>query len=269
MKRLYGNEFIRIINGESRLESSMMKARFFIVFLLSLIASVCFAQGAASVIFASGNAQIVGKDGRHRAAVRGAEVVVGETVETADGRVQLRFSDGANMSLQPDTRFRIDEFRLVEKSGKASSDDRSFFSLLKGGFRTITGLIGKLRREQYKVDAVVATIGIRGTDYSAQLSESGLTVSTFGGLVEVCTDAGCSQVAPGETVHVTDRKSKPRNEERGTGGALNVPATPALPPPKPIEVLPAVTPPAQTPIQAPSTAPSMPGPSYSIPMTRP
>ena len=107
MKRLYGNEFIRIINGESRLESSIMKARFFIVFLLSLIASVCFAQGAASVIFASGNAQIVGKDGRHRAAVRGAEVEVGETVETADGRVQLRFSDGANMSLQPDTRFRI------------------------------------------------------------------------------------------------------------------------------------------------------------------
>ena len=221
------------------------------------------------MIFASGNAQIVGTDGRHRAAVRGAEVEVGETVETADGRVQLRFNDGANMSLQPDTRFRIDEFRLVEKSGKASSDDRSFFSLLKGGFRTITGLIGKLRREQYKVDAVVATIGIRGTDYSAQLSESGLTVSTFGGLVEVCTDAGCSQVAPGETVHVTDRKSKPRKEERGTGGALNVPAAPALPPPKPIEVLPAVAPPVQPPIQAPSTAPSMPSPSYSIPMTKP
>lgn len=217
------------------------------------------------MIFVTGSARIVGKNGQHRAIVRGAEVVVGETVETADGRVQLRFADGANVSLQPETRFRVDDFRLVEKNGNASSEDRSFFSLLRGGFRTITGLIGKLRHEQYKVDAVVATIGIRGTDYGAQLSDSGLTVSTFGGLVEVCSDVGCSQVAPGETVHVTDRKSEPRKAESGAGGPLNVPAAPDLPPPKPVEVRPAVTPE----VKAPSAAPSMPSPPYSIPMTKP
>ncbi|HWY23269.1 MAG TPA: hypothetical protein VNX47_00020, partial [Nevskia sp.] len=42
---------------------------------------------------------------------------------------------------------------------------RAFFSLLKGGFRSISGLIGKLNHDEYRVSTPVATIGIRGTDY--------------------------------------------------------------------------------------------------------
>jgi len=41
---------------------------------------------------------------------------------------------------------------------------RSFFRLVKGGFRSITGLVGKINRDEYKVATPVATIGIRGTD---------------------------------------------------------------------------------------------------------
>jgi hypothetical protein len=42
---------------------------------------------------------------------------------------------------------------------------RAFFSLLKGGFRSVSGLIGKLNPDEYRVATPVATIGIRGTDY--------------------------------------------------------------------------------------------------------
>lgn len=243
-----------------------MDARFLAALLLSLIAGTCFAQGAARAIFVSGHAQIVGKDGQARAVERGSEVLAGETIETTDGRVQLRFSDGANMSLQPDTRFRIDEFRFVEQGGRASAEDRGLFSLLKGGFRTLTGLIGKHRHEQYKVDAVVATIGIRGTDYEARFGESGLTVNTFGGLVEVCSKAGCAQVGPGETVRVTDRESKPHKESRGTRGALDVPAAPDLPSPVPRDPSPA---PVTPPVQAPNPAPLPPSPVYVAPSAKP
>jgi hypothetical protein len=41
---------------------------------------------------------------------------------------------------------------------------RSFFRLVKGGFRSITGLVGKINRDEYQVATPVATIGIRGTD---------------------------------------------------------------------------------------------------------
>ena len=234
-----------------------------ILFPLALlwVACNCFAEGAASVIFASGAAQIVGKDGQARVAARGGELEAGDTVETSDGRVQLRFNDGASMSLQPSTRFRIDEFRFVAENGKASAGDRGFFSLLKGGFRTLSGLIGKERREQYKVNAAVATIGIRGTDYAASLSDKGLAVSTFGGLVEVCSDAGCALVAPGETVVVADRNSVPRKQVQTTGLTTD-PALPDLPAPKAIEV------PEMTPSEAPTTSPTNLAPNGS-PVTGP
>ncbi|MEI7613532.1 MAG: FecR family protein [Betaproteobacteria bacterium] len=220
-----------------------MKNRLYAAMVCFFLAGTCFAQGAATVMFASGSAQIVGKDGVARATVRGGELGAGETIETADGRVQLRFRDGANLSLQPATRFRVDEFRFAEQNGKASAEDRGFFSLLKGGFRTLTGLIGKHQREQYKVDAAVATIGIRGTDYSANLTDAGLAVSTFGGLVEVCSAAGCALVAPGETVFVPDRDSPPKRDG-GRVGRADLSSEFAVP--KPVE-LPPVTAPIQLP----------------------
>ena len=215
------------------------------------------------MIFASGNAQIVGKDGVSRAAIRGAELRVGETIDTAEGRAQLRFQDGASGSLQTSTRFRVDEFRFVDQGSKAGTEDRGFFSLLRGSFRTLTGLIGKDRREQYKVNAVVATIGIRGTDYTAQLGDSGLAVTTHGGLVEVCSDAGCALVAPGQSVIVTDRNAAPRrNDSSGRGGA-DEPLIQELAPPKPGESPPVNLPPqvpVTPPAQAPNTVPPAQGP---------
>ena len=208
--------------------------------LCAALAAPCFAQSAGSIVFVSGAAVIVAKDGPSREVVRGGEFFVGDTIDTAGARVQLRFLDGASLSLQPATRFRIEDFRFVVQDGKASSDDRGIFSLIKGGFRTITGLIGKQRREQYRVDTAVATIGIRGTDYSAQMGDAGLSLSTFGGLVEVCSGAGCEQVGPGETATVAERDSRPllKGKQGDSPGepvsGSGVPGLPSPPPPTPV-----------------------------------
>lgn len=50
-------------------------------------------------------------------------------------------------------------------SGAAGPGSRAFFRIMKGGFRAVSGLIGKVERNEYRVDTPVATIGIRGTDY--------------------------------------------------------------------------------------------------------
>jgi len=47
----------------------------------------------------------------------------------------------------------------------AAPGSRAFFKLLKGGFRAVSGLIGKVDRNEYRISTPVATIGIRGTDY--------------------------------------------------------------------------------------------------------
>ena len=171
------------------------------------------AEGAGSVDFASGAVTAVNASGVQRPLTRGAEIGNGDTVRTGEGsRAQVRFSDGALVSLQAQTEFRIDDFHY---SGKADGQEKGFFSLLKGGLRTITGLVGRSNRSNYKVSTGVATIGIRGTEYMAVLDESGtdLTVHTGEGLVEVCNDAGCILLAAGETGVVGGKSAQPRRTQ--------------------------------------------------------
>ena len=60
---------------------------------------------------------------------------------------------------------------VTTAQASSSGTSRAFFRLVKGGFRSVSGVIGKLNREDYRVSTPVATIGIRGTVYSARLCE--------------------------------------------------------------------------------------------------
>lgn len=119
--------------------------------------------------------------------------------------VNIKFRDGALMLLRPNTRFAIEEYSydseavktenvaVVDKpvaeatpavspaavpdtaptpaettppkKQRVATPQRAFFRLVKGGFRTITGLIGKANQEDYRVTTPTATIGIRGTEW--------------------------------------------------------------------------------------------------------
>lgn len=177
--------------------------------LLFGLAGEAWAQ-AAAVVFATGNASIIAADGSTRRAERGTPLEAGETVDTGDGKAQLRFRDGATISLQPGTQFRIEQFRFTEQNGRAAEEDMVVMRFLKGALRAVSGLIGKQKREQYRMDTAVGTIGIRGTEYASTMGADGLSVTTYVGLVEVCNTAGCSQVGPGQTLVVPDPNTRPR-----------------------------------------------------------
>jgi len=170
------------------------------------------AAGAARVDFATGDVKALAADGRSRALAKGAEVASGETIDTGNGRAQVRFTDGAQVSLQPQTQFRIDDYNFA---GKADGSEKGFFSLLKGGLRTITGLVGRSNRDNYKVTTTVATIGIRGTEYSVAYGNS-INVTTGEGIVEVCNAAGCLIVNSGETAYVADNTTRPVMTDKKT-----------------------------------------------------
>jgi hypothetical protein len=157
------------------------------------------------VEFAVGDVQIVAPGGKARLARKGGEVDSGETVNTNGGRAQLRFSDGALVSLQPQSEFRIDDYRF---NGRADGSERGFFSLLKGGLRTITGLVGRTHRGNYHVTTSVATIGIRGTEYTIAYTHS-ITGSVGEGSVNVCNAAGCAAFASGESFFVASSDTRP------------------------------------------------------------
>jgi hypothetical protein len=172
---------------------------------LSFLGSVHLAQAAPAAVveFAIGNVSAVNSAGVSRSLNKGAEVQAGDTIDTGTGRAQLRFSDGAYISLQPNSQFRIDEYNY---SGKSDDSERGFFSLIKGGMRTITGLIGRSHRRNYQVRVPVATIGIRGTEYT--LLFDGTALGTVGeGEISVCNGAGCLNVSSGQSYFVAGATS--------------------------------------------------------------
>jgi hypothetical protein len=137
----------------------------------------------------------------------GFELQSGDTIRTgAQGRAQIRLSDGAIFSLQPRTVFRIDEYRFD------AQEQRGFFSLLRGALRTATGRIGKRDHDDYRLQTPTATVGIRGTQYMAQETvcdpgcwpgdRAGLHVSVTEGRIAVTNDFGSIEIGAGEAARV-------------------------------------------------------------------
>ena len=174
--------------------------KYAVAMLLAMAAGEASAV-AARVDFVYGSVTVAGLDGREQPLLRGAELDNGDTVRTGDGRAQLRFTDGAYVSLQPQSEFAIRDYRF---DGKTDGTERGFFGLLKGAMRTVTGLVGRVNRDQYQVITPTATIGIRGTGGVIQVRDDGgtLIVGTSGiwsltnpaGSIDV--PAGVSALAP-------------------------------------------------------------------------
>ena len=169
--------------------------------LLVLLTVSAMANAAGKVEFVAGAVSATSAGGSERKLTKGDVLASGDLVRTGqDGLAQLRFDDGGRIALQPKSEFRIDEYAYPATT---KSQERGFFSLLKGGMRTITGQVGRDNRDAYRVTTSVATIGIRGTEYQVHyLEDEAIALSTADGAIEVCNKAGCSQIVAGESAVV-------------------------------------------------------------------
>lgn len=142
-----------------------MKPLSFSVFLsLSLTAAVAQAD-AGKFQFVYGDVSVTHADGSQTTPRKGDRLDEGDVVATgAMAQTQLVMNDGGLIAMRPDSRMRIEMFRFT---GKTDGSEQGVFGLLKGGFRAITGLIGRVNKDNYKIHTATATIGIRGTDHEA------------------------------------------------------------------------------------------------------
>lgn len=162
---------------------------------------------AGKVEFAIGNVNAVGADGRTRSLNKGSEINRGETVHTTNGRAQLRFTDGGYISLQPNSEFKVEDYHF---NGKADGTEKGFFSLVKGGLRAITGAIGHTDKTAYRVNTPVATIGIRGTEYTLVEVDGKWLVRVGEGSVFLENQGGSLILFRGQSAEVGDEGTKPQ-----------------------------------------------------------
>lgn len=249
------HDLLMIFHGSSK----FFAFRLFVLLTFFLgVAEAAFAQ-AANIVFTTGNATVIATDGSSRRAERGTVLEAGETVDTGEGRAQLKFRDGATISLQPGTQFRVEAFRFAGQDGRADEEDKVVMRFIKGALRAVSGLIGKEKRQQYRMDTVVGTIGIRGTEYGATMGDGGLAVTTYTGQVEVCNTAGCVLVGPGQTAVTPGSDTKPRLQPGSNlPGLMPGSAVPQLPEATPTNL--PIAPPQQ---QGPATNTYNPSPTTS------
>ena len=158
-----------------------------------------FAASAGTALLATGEVS-VRRGASSDNLARGSSVESGDIIVTGPaGRAQLRFSDGGMVALSPNSQFNISKYADVNDP----KQDAFLVDLLRGGMRAITGLIGKRNRDNYKVTTTTATIGIRGSAFLMNyLPDGTLVVSTEQDAIEVCTQAGCTGLAAGESARV-------------------------------------------------------------------
>jgi len=178
-------------------------------FISAAFSTASFAA-AGKIEFSVGNVVALNTTGGSRTLSRGTEINAGDTIQTQDGRAQVRFSDGGYISLQPNTVFKVEDYNF---SGKADGSEKSFFSLVRGGLRAITGAIGHgSNKTAYRVDTPVATIGIRGTEYLAQFDNK-LLVKVGDGAVYLQNSGGDLTLFKGQSGEVGSDGAKPQHSD--------------------------------------------------------
>lgn len=126
------------------------------------------ATSAGKVGYMSGTLVAQRADGTLKVMGPKSDVLAGDMLITAkDSYAQVQMNDGAKMTLRPQSNLKIEAFNFNKEQ---PAGDNAVMRLLKGGFRTVTGLIGKRGNpDAYRLRAAAATIGIRGTDFSTRL----------------------------------------------------------------------------------------------------
>jgi len=138
--------------------------------LFACLATLCLIPAAAVAADSAGvfqviigEVRVVGAGGQERTAVKGENILEGDRVVTGEGALaQVKFADGGLMSIRANTEFVLDKFSYA---GPQDAKPSILMSLVKGGLRSITGLIGQKNRDGYRISTTTATIGIRGTDH--------------------------------------------------------------------------------------------------------
>ena len=173
-----------------------------ILLLCLAISSISAADTIGGIFEQSGS---VGKISRTSGDILQAElqtdIVSMDEVETANGRLKIRFLDNTLVSLTENTYMEINEYVFDPNPQKS----RMALNFISGTARFATGGLGLVAKENITVQTPTASIGIRGTDFTTTVDELGRSLVIL--LPdEDCTDRvaleeGC---APSGSITVTN-----------------------------------------------------------------
>jgi hypothetical protein len=198
----------------------MKKLSVFLALLALFFADLALAAGAV-VTNTTGTVSVQTGPASPRSLRTGDQVAQGDTIVTgANSSVVLKFDDGQVVALTSNSRLQVTAYQY----NPATEGGNVLLSLVNGGMRAITGLIGRRAPNQVAYRAATATIGIRGTDINVATSEGTVVASVNNGVIQMTFEGQTLIITAGEAVLV--RPGQPA--VKGTLAAVSAQANSAL-----------------------------------------
>ena len=161
----------------------------------------------------------------------------GETLATqGDTYARVKFNDGTEVVLRPNTQFKIEAYVYDEKE---PAKDNIIFGLLKGGLRSVSGLMSKRNRDKIQYTTATATVGIRGTHFGMLMCSAdcaniptvtgvmpadGLHLDVAAGQIVVTNPQGSQTINPGQFGYVPSATAAPAIVPAQSGVRVTMPA---------------------------------------------
>lgn len=183
-----------------------------LILLLFLSFSLLVAE-VAKISAVVGDATIV-RDGKNIVVTLGAKLEKKDTIYTKrNSKLQIIFNDNTVVTLGKNSALNVKEYVYDPNTPKNSKTNLNFF---KGAFKTITGNIGKINKEKFKLSTKTATIGIRGTTILGNQN----VIACTRGEIEV-TSQGQTVVVPQNNLTFTKEGNAPSSSQKITSNNLN------------------------------------------------
>jgi hypothetical protein len=139
---------------------------------------------------------------KKRVIAEGDSICVGETIQTAqDSETEIRMTDSGTLSVRSNTQLKIERYEFV-----GANTDNSWFDLIKGASRIVTGKIGKSNPQNDIIHTPNAVVGVRGTDHEVTVilasDASGMDAGTYdkvnSGITFIRTEKGEVEIHPNQ-----------------------------------------------------------------------
>lgn len=189
-----------------------MKSIFFILvlssFLWSGIGNVGVLQGSVNMI----------RDIKTLQVKSGMELEVEDKVITKDkSRLQAILNDNTVVTIGPNSIFVFDAYKFGGRD-----DSKVEMHIERGFFRSITGQIGKLAPKRFNIKTASTTIGIRGTDFSASVSDKKEIITCHKGSISVTVEKKIYIVDEGEQLILVKKSVKKSNSDDESPSSFSI-----------------------------------------------
>ena len=163
--------------------------------LLMFVMSVFVFASIAQVTAVRGEANIE-REGKKIPIKFGTQIEQSDNIITsATAKLQVRFEDGTIITVGKDSNISMKDYKFDPAK---KENNKASFGIEKGLFKVVTGGIGKMNPEKFKLKTQTATMGIRGTELSINdKGPEGTVVGCSQGAISVTSnDTGASVPVP-------------------------------------------------------------------------